>query len=405
MGALVALLLAGLTGLTVGPPGAAAAPTAPTATGSVFATWAPQYMTRESSVTLDQALADARTDLLVAKPGIYTPYLPQMRALNPALRILTYLNATEANHALGTAYPADWYVRGADGTKVRSKYGAWMMDPRKAGWVRTRATECRDRTAESGYDGCLFDIMGPGPVIGPFGPGMASDREPIDARTGLPWTPTDWIAATTALGATVRAKVAPLPVYGNSVGDGDRYFGVDGTGATATLLDGTDGMISETFLRAGRAPLDPPPTLDQWRLSVAMVADAEAKGHVLLLCTKVWTDAPVAAKDQWHEFSMGTYLLAAQGLTRWTFLYDITERSTTVRPQWAAAAQLGTPTGAYTVNGKGVYQRVFTGGKVLVNPGTRTLTVSLGRPFVDLSGASVTSVTLPPHSAKVLRRA
>ncbi|MEO3936447.1 putative glycoside hydrolase [Dermatophilaceae bacterium Soc4.6] len=395
---LTLVTVAGVTGL-------APVPSVASAAGPpVFRSWAPQYMTRESSVTAEQALADARGfDLLVAKPAIYTPYLARMRQANPALTILTYLNATEANHAFGSVYPASWFVYGPDGVKVRSSYGAWMMDPRKPGWVRTVTHQCEDQNASSGYDGCLFDIMGPGPVLGPFGPGQASDRQPIDARTGLAWTPTDWLAATTALGAAVRSAVAPLPVWGNSVGGGPRYFGTDGAGGTAQLLDGTDGMIAETFLRSGRAPLDPPPTLTDWQANLDMVLDAEARGRTLLLTTKAWTTADQAAKDQWHEFSMGTYLLGAGGLTRWVFLYDIALRSTSVQPQWAAAAELGAARGSYVVNRKGLYQRSFVGGRVLVNPGTTTVVQELGRPFVTLDGATVTTVTLPPSSAKVLR--
>ena len=68
-------------------------------------------------------------------------------------------------------------------------------------------------------------------------------------------------------------------------------------------------------------------------------------------------------------------------------------------PYWTT--DIGTPTGTAAKVG-GVYQRLFTRGKVLVNPTTTTRTVALGKSYVDLSGTRRTPISLPPHTSDVL---
>src|SRR5205807_8782500 len=48
------------------------------------------------AVTLDQAVNDARTlDLIIARKGTFTPYVSAMRAANPGVKVLVYLNRSE----------------------------------------------------------------------------------------------------------------------------------------------------------------------------------------------------------------------------------------------------------------------------------------------------------------------
>jgi hypothetical protein len=52
----------------------------------------------------------------------------------------------------------------------------------------------------------------------------------------------------------------------------------------------------------------------------------------------------------------------------------------------------------------GVYQRLFIGGRVLVNPTTTSRTIALGDGYRTLSGTAVTSITIAPNSAEILLR-
>ncbi|MDQ2757190.1 MAG: putative glycoside hydrolase family 15 protein [Actinomycetota bacterium] len=394
------VLAAGLGSALVAPVHPASAAPGP----SVFHTYGPQYMSRIWSVTKDQAIADAREfGVIAAKPDIYAAYLPAMKAANPSLVVVAYMNASMARPTEGSTYPAGWYVRDASGVQVRSKYSNYMMDVRKPGWILNRTNECKRILVTSGYDGCMLDIMGPGVVNGPFGPTGQVDRQPVDARTGQNWTFSDWMAGTTHLADVMQTSVAPRLVYGNGVSDGVRYFGTTAMDGTDQLLTPARSVIAEGFLRSGRAPIGSVPDLPTWQANVAMVKDAEARGVELLLTTKAWTVASQQQKDQVHEFSLGTYLLAAGGRTRWVFLYDEAGDTMVYHPWWTEAAALGGPRGDDFVNPTGLYQRNFVGGRVLVNPGRTTVSQGLGRAFVTLDGATVTRVTLPPHSARVLR--
>jgi hypothetical protein len=49
-----------------------------------------------------------------------------------------------------------------------------------------------------------------------------------------------------------------------------------------------------------------------------------------------------------------------------------------------------------------VYQRSFSNGRVVVNPSTATVRLALGTTYRTPSGASVTSLTLAPHTAQIL---
>ena len=114
--------------------------------------------------------------------------------------------------------------------------------------------------------------------------------------------------------------------------------------------------------------------------------------------TKVWATSTAAQQDAWHRYALGTFLLGYQpGNAYFTFRVD--KNLTTPSPYWDVP--IGVPSGAYAKVG-GVYQRSFTNGRVLVNPTTATLSVGLGGSYVNLDGATVTSVTLAPHTAEIL---
>jgi hypothetical protein len=112
----------------------------------------------------------------------------------------------------------------------------------------------------------------------------------------------------------------------------------------------------------------------------------------------VWTSSTAAQQDSWHRYSLATFLLGyQQGLTFYSFRTDHLLSSTSAYEN----TPIGTPTGSYTKAG-GVYQRNFTNGRVLVNPLTSSVTVSLGASFRNLDGNVVSSVTLPPHTGQIL---
>jgi len=49
-----------------------------------------------------------------------------------------------------------------------------------------------------------------------------------------------------------------------------------------------------------------------------------------------------------------------------------------------------------------VFERTFTGGKVVVDPTDRAATIDLGADYLDASGNHVRSLTIAPHSAAIV---
>ena len=372
--------------------------------GSPVNIWGPAYMERRFDPTRAEALDLAgRTDIIIAKAGSYTPHVADMRAVNPRLRLVAYLNGTMADDRDGAAYPASWYVRTPTGEQVRStRYGNYLMDPRVPGWIAERTSRCQALVAASGYDGCALDVLGTAPVTAFGTPDAYVTGEPIDSQTGKMWTKADWLAATTALADTMRASIAPSLVWGNGIGNGLRY--ADPVAPSAVLFQGTDGMVAEGFLRSGRAPIETVPSYELWKLDLDMVLDAEARGRHLAIDTKVWTTATAEQKDRWHAFSLGTYLLGTKGrggTVRYAFLRD-QEISTTVDHPWWHLP-LGQPTAPPAQRASGVWERRFEGGRVLVNPFPTTATVRFKTSYRTLSGAVTNRIVLPAHGAELLR--
>ncbi|MBV9410954.1 MAG: hypothetical protein JO148_05120, partial [Acidimicrobiia bacterium] len=168
--------------------------------------------TAAQTVTVDQAVAVAKSlDLIVARKGTFTPYLAAMRAANPSVKLLAYLNGAYAQQNQGPssgAYPASWYAKDATGNPVTSKSeGNWLMDVSNQNWVQDRMATCTSYAATSGYDGCYVDMLGSSSVAA----GYVSSR-PVNPATGQLWTDTDWLAATSKLGATVKTGNPPMMV-------------------------------------------------------------------------------------------------------------------------------------------------------------------------------------------------
>lgn len=345
-------------------------------------------------VTRSEAVDIAgRFGLIVALPRTFRDYVADMKAANPRLILLAYMNGSFAQKDQGSAYPESWYARDADGNKLQSQsYGNWLMDVSNPGWIEDRMSTCRSLVASTGYDGCMLDMLG----IAPLDPGYLTGL-PINPSTGQVWTKRDWLDATSRVAATVKGGAAPGIVVGNGLGSGSRYFDADHP--SAVLLGGIDGGLAETWIRAAGQGIATYRSVSEWKQDVDMLAAAGAGRTPVLTLTKVWVDGTKAEKNAWHEFSLASFLLGTDGRSYFSFSYSSSSDSTAGHPWWTL--DLGSPTGPYFDAG-GYYERRFTSGLALVNPGDSTYTVDLGGTYVTVWGKEVTSVTLFPHRGKVL---
>jgi hypothetical protein len=358
--------------------------------------WAPENEAGDHSVSRSEAVAEARRfDVIVALRWTYRAHVGAMKAANPDLVLLAYMNGTFAQRSQRRAYPAAWYMRNRSGKKVTSKgFGNYLMKFGHPGWIQDRRRECAAAISYSGYDGCMLDMLG----TAPLSPGYLTSL-PINPRTGKVWTTAQWLAGTSGLAGSVKRAVAPRTVLGNGIGNGPRYFAAGA--ASERILEGIDGGLAEAFIRASRSGIRKYRTERAWRQDVEMLVDAGARGDPILALTKTWVPGTAAQKRAWHRYALASFLLGSDGRSRFSFSPGRERDPTRDHPWWKV--DLGAPTGRYG-KADGVYQRSFTKGKVLVNPTDRTFTVWLGGPYVDLRGKVRTSVTLGPHDAEILTR-
>ena len=379
-------------------PSESPSPTSTPAPTTHIGTWAPEFMASGTGVTSyhateSLALRQARNfDIIVAHMATYKPWVAQMKQANPSLELDVYVNGTFSSTKSSTQYPESWYARDRNGNKIMAKgFNTWLMDPRNAAWVGEVTNVCRYRLTYSGYDGCFLDVLG----TSGLNPTSVTSL-PVDPRTGETWTKKDWMDATSALGASVRAAIAPRPIAANGLGFGVPYF--DPAAPRERLLDGVPTAMSEVFVREPRGAVGTYRNEVTWKKDVDMVADAVARGSRIVVTTKVWATATDAQIDAWHRYALATFLLGyAPGRAFFTFRSD--HLHSTPSPYWDV--NIGTPSGAYTKSGS-VYKRVFSNGLVLVNPTTSRATVALSAPYTNLDGNVVTSVTLAPHTGQVL---
>ena len=114
--------------------------------------WAADFMAGSTSPSLDRAVSQARHfDVIAALKGTYADHVSAMKAANPDLTLLVYLNGSMAQAGEGSAFPNSWYLRDRRGNKVKSRgWGNYLMNPADPGWQRAVADRCRAFLDESG---------------------------------------------------------------------------------------------------------------------------------------------------------------------------------------------------------------------------------------------------------------
>jgi hypothetical protein len=369
-------------------------PSAGVASGDSLMSWAPPYLPA-GHVTIAEAVARARRfRVIAAHPWTYRGDVQAMRRAAPDLVLLAYVNGTLAQRSQGGTYPRTWYLRDAAGQRVRSlDWGNYLMDPRNPGWIADRVDRCRHLIQESGFDGCLVDMLGTAPIHEGY-----VTAAPIDPETDDPWTPDAWLAATAGLGAAVRQGNLGASVVGNGLGNGVRFF--DREAPSEQILTGIDGGIAEAWLRTAGEPVDRYPDVEAWRQSVDML---QATDKTVFVEVKVWTRSTERQTAAWRLFALASFLLGNAGTSY--FAFSGARAGNGVAPDvLTVGSRLGAPIGSYEER-DGVYRRSFVDGKVLVNPSGQTSTIDLGADYRDDAGTVVRSLTLGPHSAAILTTA
>ena len=350
--------------------------------------WMPEEFATGHTYTQAQAVTAAtRYDVIVAYTQAFQPYVAAMRAANPNLVLLAYMNGMFVPPAQATSWPADWYSYDANGIKVQNAQNKnYLMNPSNSGWVQNRATMCANLVAQSGYDGCMLDTLG----VAPLTPGYCTAL-PINPATGAAWARPDWISATTQLSQSVRTTISPSLVVGNGLKDGPSL------GESSQLFNGMDGGIAEGFLRTSTQSATTYPSVSTWQQNVNMLLSPPKP---VLALTKVWASATTDQLNQWHLYALASFLLGTDGRSYFYFSSASSEPPISVVP-WSV--NIGDPSGAYALQ-DGAYQRPFTQGRVLVNPTASQVSVPLSGAYAEMDGTQVSgSLVMPPNTGQILQ--
>jgi hypothetical protein len=118
--------------------------------------------------------------------------------------------------------------------------------------------------------------------------------------------------------------------------------------------------------------------------------------------TKVWIAATQAQMDQWHAFSLASFLLGTQGTAYYAFLSPNTPAGFTYDYPWDHLA-VGTPLNSYS-RGAGVYRRNFTNALVVANPSGNSHVIVVRHKCTTLQGLLILkggSMTLAPETGQI----
>lgn len=366
---------------------------------SVLKRWG-ATMGGSQELTETQAIANAEAvDVLVGHPRTHARYTAQMRAANPSLKLVFYMNGMYDNDAK-VEYPESWYLRDAAGNRVWSSvWSNLLMNPTDPGWIQSRIDDCGDTVATHGWDGCYLDMLGSATLV----PGYVS-AAPINPATGAEWTTPDWIDATASLASTVTSALPERFVVGNGIGTGTQYF-TPAWGPTSKLLDA--GIVAGNAQGFVRGDDDLPTEFRpeaKWKADVDMLVDAGLRSKSIMTMTKMWlASATQAEKDAVHRYALSTFLLGTDGNQYW-YWSDAGAETAVVQDTPYEHVDVGNPIGTYAKMG-GVYQRRFTGGLVAVNPTPAPVTIPLGPgQWTTLDGMVVQGeLTLAGNTGEALR--
>lgn len=327
-----------------------------------------------------------RNDLIVGVSR-YGDYLAAMKAAHPGIVIAEYHKGTTVagpDYTWVKAHHPEWLLKGRNGSVLRSNWGGYLINPELAAVHQWQAAYATAQQA-AGWTGIYMDSMGSMAFYG-------FPSIPIDPQTGSQFTLAKWLTATSGLAAAVDGAVS-IPVIDNGLNNGTRYF----TNTQVLAGVGQGGVFEECF-RDATDPVGKWPSADDWQNQVNAIADVQSKGRMALCMTKIWVGATDAQRRQWQQFTVASYLLAKGSGAYYMFMGSKTQNALATTNTGYPA--LGTATSARAPQGA-LWVRHFQHGMVVVNPSSKSASMSLGGRFHDSAGQSVTSATVPAHTGQI----
>jgi hypothetical protein len=385
---------------------AAAATSRPPATAVSAVTkdsWTPQIRWADlRSIARDYSL-------LITDAGSYfNPKIRYLHSLNPGLTALPYVNALvkyskDGDYPRLLASDPGWFLRDREGRLVHEpgRPQNVLMDPASPGWIAYRAHQLRKLVDQFGYDGAFLDNVFA--YISDHG-SVYYSAQPIDPRTGAQYGNQSWYQDTLRFLRAMKRAIGPskLLIFNGLVTGRTfvRYRYQD-----LSYVAATDGALEEGFVRWDTDPAGAHRSEAAWKQDVDSIAAINRTGKIAIGWTDLARPATAAQANRIELYSLSSYLLAAGGARYYSFLNEpVTTPVQPYDPTWSL--KLGAPLGPYYYQ-RHLYQRDFTGGKVVVNPTDtgNAYTLELHHPYATPDGHLTSAITVPPKTGRILLRA
>ena len=333
------------------------------------------------------------------------PLLPALKAQNPGLKALVYKNFSftssygcsggvdQPNQTSGVGYcdananHPDWFLNDTTGARINSgPYPqAWLMDVGSAGYQAKWLSNVLADVRAGGWDGVFMDDTDAD--MGFHVSGRTIAKYPTNAA---------WRAATRSM----LANVGPALQSAGFLAVPNLYTpwatDYDAQATWRDWIQFTSGGAQEYYSKWGSASSSWFSGND-WTFRQQFQALTEQAGKIFLGITY----AP-KSDTRSMTWARANFLLFDDPANSGALVYQFSdpESQDPYSPVWTA--DVGSPSGARFQVGA-AWRRNFSGGTVLVNPTSSTVTVQLDEPYLQADGSTTSSVTLGPTSGAVLR--
>ena len=349
----------------------------------------PLYMATGSKPTETEAVAMAKDyDLIAEHAEVLTPYFAAMKAAEPSLKVVAYINGAFDQSKRGRSVSGVLVRERREGQRSGQVLRQLADAARAAVGVHRSSFEQDHRTSQ--YDGCFLDTLG----IAPLPPGYVTGS-PINPATHEVFTPQAWIAdQANTITATKKGNPGKT-IMANGLHDGSKFS------ITQPLLTAGGTGMAEVWLRVSTNKEDLVAVavgLERGR-EHARHRRLERRGHrrhheALDECNRC-TD---------HAVAYLHYLHVPDGHQRSELvLLHVGEDG--CRDERDRAPMDNTAIGdadrCNDIEERRVLAGTFSNGIAAVNPGASSVTIQLGGSYVNLEGKTVRAETLAPHSGDV----
>ena len=317
--------------------------------------------------------------------------LPSLRAKNPTTKYIMYKNvsgtadsyccAQGVEYAWVQANHPEWFLLDTHGRRINfSDFPhIWMLDWGNPLYQQIWAQNVIREAKANGWDGVELDDVN------------YSQRTHLGGRTIAKY-PT--VSEQTESMRQFLAYVGPKLMQNGLIAMPNIFVDWhDGLKIWKQWITYTSGGYKEYFSKStnwnttsGRR------TGSSWDYDMQFLAATQSAGKIYMAKTA----APITDTIS-MEYARSSFLLGWDGGSSALLFYP--NKAIPWDPHWTT--YIGSPSGARFQVGA-AWRRNYTGGTVVVNPSTSSVTVPLEHPYRTIDGATVTSVTLASATGAVL---